>query len=146
LFLDLFALPAHPASMMKRLKARLTDLRAALAGWLAVALLAPVLLGFVPQPVFTPAELALRDAALCSQSGKAQQTSQHQHGDHDRDCPCCLPTGVAGPVGPMAEPVVIPQAQNRRLADLDLPPWQRPVAHPHATLSGIPRGPPEVFI
>ncbi len=134
--------------MGAQLKTRFSDLRAMLAGWLAVALLAPTLMGFVPQPVYTPAELALRDidAALCSQTGAPVKQDRHQHSDHDRDCACCLPGAVGLTYGPLAEPADSIIAVGARSILVFIPAWVAPARHAQHYILALQRGPPKIFI
>jgi hypothetical protein len=117
------------------------EFRALLSGWLAVALLAPMLLGAAPQQVLTPADgLAYQiEQAICSQSGDPHQT-QDQHRTHDHDC--CLPGTVAAQLAPDVTPGTGISVPQLRFAALHLDIWATPAHHPHESHLGIPRGPP----
>ncbi|MEP6826521.1 MAG: hypothetical protein ABJA10_00450, partial [Aestuariivirga sp.] len=82
--------------MWANLKAARQNFQPILTGWLVVALLLPAFLGVLPsaQAASTGQILQSIDLQLCSHLGHSDD-GKGQPGQHDHDCPCCLPVGTA---------------------------------------------------
>jgi hypothetical protein len=126
--------------MSAKMQAMKQELRSFLTGWLAVALLAPMLLGMLPQPTAVDL-LRVVDPALCS---KADQ-KQDQHQSHDQDCPCCLSGGMVSHAAPPIATALQPMPIVPRVVALVPAEWVTPAHRPHDLQLARKTGPPNLL-
>jgi hypothetical protein len=67
--------------------------RPVLTGWLVVALLLPAVLGLTPRDAAAAINAPSHLAELCSTQDQGKVPAEHQN--HNEDCPCCMPQGLA---------------------------------------------------
>lgn len=129
-----------------RLVEKMRELRPLITSSLVVALLLPALLGLTPGAQANPAGdlLQLSELQLCAQLGHlSRDTGKAPTGQHNHDCPCCLP-GAAASVAtppPVASDAVVPIAP--RLFAMVAAEWVTPAQLPHDRKLALQTGPPE---
>jgi len=132
--------------MWVKLQRMKQELQSMLTGWLVVALLAPMLLGLMPERHLSPAEAYLHDAemALCTKADPLSQ-SRDQHKSHNDDCPCCLPGGLASHAAPAPATALEPAFTAPHFVALVPLEWATPARLPHDRKLALQTGPPKFF-
>ena len=127
-----------------KVKSALRGVQPLLTAWLVMALVLPMLSGFAPTAKSEPVAALLQgvEFQLCAKLGHApEDQGKAPAGQHDHDCPCCLPTAA----GSVALPV------EAGIAGLDLKPRLEPLNFeapavalltPQELLPNRQRGPP----
>ena len=127
-----------------KLKCAWEEVRPLLIASLVIALILPMLSGFAPNAKAEPVTALLQgvEFQLCAKLGHApEDQGKPPAGQHDHDCPCCLPTAS----GSVALPV------EAGIAGLDLKPRFEPLNFdalavalrvPQVLLPNRQRGPP----
>ena len=130
----------------QRLKTSGQEFKALVVSWLFVALLLPALLGLVPSAQGAPMAELLQASGLqlCAQQGHMPD-GKGQPGQHNQDCPCCLPGAVASHAAPLLATGLEPAPLASRLVALVPTEWATPASLPHDRKLALQTGPPEFF-
>jgi len=130
----------------QRLKASGQEFKPLVVSWLFVALLLPTVLGLVPSVQGAPMSDLLQASALqlCAQQGHLPEGKTHP-GQHNQDCPCCLPGAVASHAAPLLAAGLEPAPFVPRLVALVPAEWATPARLPHDRKLALQTGPPAFF-
>ena len=130
----------------QRLKASGQEFKALVVSWLFVALLWPTLLGFVSTVQGAPMAELLQASELqfCAQQGHLPEGKTHP-GQHNQDCPCCLPGAAASHAAPLLATGLEPAPIAPRLVVLVPAEWATPARLPHDRKLALQTGPPAFF-
>lgn len=123
--------------MKYQMRKAMSELRALVCGWLAIALL----LSGVASPAhhLSPVEAFYQQLTLenCLSSYGSQDHDTGDHNNHD----CCLPNLAAAQILPLPVLAVEP-ATAIAPPPVEAVTWQTPATHPHQNAQAVPRGPP----
>jgi len=130
----------------QRLKAKEREVQPLITSWLFVALLLPTLLGLVPSVRAAPMAELLQasELQLCAQQGHLPD-GKGQPGQHNQDCPCCLPGAKASHAAPLLPAMLDPAPIAPRLVALVPAEWSTPAQLPHDRKLALQTGPPALF-